>query len=116
MRHRKRLRKLNRTSSHRKSMFRNMSVSLIENEYIKTTLQRAKELRRIIEPIITLSKKSCVNNKRIVFSKVRDREAVLKLFSEIGPRYIDRSGGYIRIIKISFRKGDNAKMVYIQLI
>ncbi len=116
MRHRKGLRKLNRTSAHRTAMFRNMSVSLIEHEAIKTTLPKAKELRRVIEPLITLAKNPTVANRRLAFARLRDRDAVTKLFEELGPRFQDRPGGYTRILKMGFRQGDNAPMAYMELV
>lgn len=116
MRHRKGLRKLNRTSAHRTAMFRNMSVSLIEHEAIKTTLPKAKELRRVIEPLITLAKNPSVANRRLAFARLRDRDAVTKLFEELGPRFQDRPGGYTRILKMGFRQGDNAPMAYMELV
>ncbi len=116
MRHRKSGRKLNRTSAHRKAMFRNMSASLIEHEMIKTTVAKAKELRTVAEPLITLAKQDSVHNRRVAFSRLRDKAAVGKLFSEIGPRYQDRPGGYIRIMKCGFRAGDNAPMAYVELV
>ena len=116
MRHMKSGRKFNRTSSHRQAMFRNMSASLIKHELIRTTLPKAKELRRVAEPLITLGKKDGVANRRLAFSRLRDKEAVGKLFSEIGPRYSERPGGYLRIIKCGFRDGDNAPMAYVELV
>ena len=116
MRHRKSGRQLNRNSSHRQAMFRNMAVSLIEHEVIKTTLPKAKELRRVAEPLITLAKNDSVANRRLAFSRTRDKAAVGKLFSEIGPRYADRPGGYTRILKCGFRAGDAAPMAYIELV
>ena len=116
MRHRHGLRKLNRTSSHRLAMLRNMTVSLLKHEAIKTPLPKAKELRRVIEPIITLGKVDTLANKRLAFSRLRDREIVGKLFSEIGPRYKARNGGYLRILKMGFRVGDNAPMAYVELV
>lgn len=116
MRHRKGLRKLNRTSAHRTAMFRNMSVSLIEHEAIKTTLPKAKELRRVIEPLITLAKNPTVANRRLAFARLRDRNAVTKLFNDLGPRFQDRPGGYTRILKMGFRQGDNAPMAYMELV
>jgi large subunit ribosomal protein L17 len=116
MRHQKSGRKFNRTSSHRQAMFRNMSASLIKHELIRTTLPKAKELRRVAEPLITLGKKDGVANRRLAFSRLRDKEAVGKLFSEIGPRYSERPGGYLRIIKCGFRDGDNAPMAYVELV
>lgn len=115
MRHRKGLRKLNRTSAHRTAMFRNMSVSLIEHEAIKTTLPKAKELRRVIEPLITLAKNPSVANRRLAFARLRDRDAVTKLFEELGPRFQDRPGGYTRVLKMGFRQGDNAPMAFMEL-
>ncbi|GGE66002.1 MAG TPA: 50S ribosomal protein L17 [Paenalcaligenes hominis] len=116
MRHRSGLRKLNRTSSHRLAMFRNMSVSLIEHEAIKTTLPKAKELRRVIEPLITLAKEPTVANRRLAFARLRDRDAVTKLFDVIGPRFKERNGGYTRVLKMGFRQGDNAPMAYMELV
>jgi len=115
MRHRLGLRKLNRTSSHRLAMFRNMAVSLLRHEVIKTTLPKAKELRRVAEPILTLGKKPSLANRRLAYSRLRDREMVTKLFDELGPRYATRNGGYLRILKFGFRKGDNAPMALIEL-
>lgn len=115
MRHRNGLRKLNRTSSHRLAMFRNMAVSLLRHEAIKTTLPRAKELRRVVEPIITLGKAPSLANRRLAFDRLRDREIVVKVFDELGPRYASRNGGYLRILKIGFRNGDNAPMAYVEL-
>ncbi|WP_447527434.1 MULTISPECIES: 50S ribosomal protein L17 [unclassified Vreelandella] len=116
MRHRKSGRQLNRNSSHRQAMFKNMSVSLVEHEVIKTTLPKAKELRRVIEPLITLSKQDSVANRRLAFARTRSKEAVGKLFNELGPRYAERPGGYIRILKCGFRPGDNAPMAYVELV
>ena len=116
MRHRKSGRQLNRNSSHRQAMFRNMAVSLIEHEVIKTTVPKAKELRRVAEPLITLAKIDSVANRRLAFSRTRDKAAVGKLFTEIGPRYADRPGGYTRILKCGFRAGDAAPMAYIELV
>ncbi len=116
MRHRLGLRKLNRTSSHRLAMLRNMTVSLLRHEVIKTTLPKAKELRRVVEPIITLGKKPSLANRRIAFNRLRDRDIVVKLFGELGPRYSKRNGGYLRILKFGFRKGDNAPMAYVELL
>jgi large subunit ribosomal protein L17 len=116
MRHRKSGRKLNRTSSHREAMFRNMAASLIKHELIKTTLPKAKELRRVAEPLITLAKTDGVANRRLAFARLRDDEAVGKLFVELGPRYRERPGGYLRILKCGFRVGDNAPMAYIELV
>ena len=116
MRHRKSGRQLNRNSSHRKAMFSNMAASLIESEVIKTTLPKAKELRRVVEPLITLAKQDSVANRRLAFSRTRSKAAVGKLFSEFGPRYRDRPGGYTRILKCGFRAGDAAPMAYIELV
>ena len=116
MRHRKSGRHLNRTSAHRKSMFRNMAVSLIEHEIIKTTLPKAKELRRVAEPLITLAKNDSVANRRLAFDRTRSDKAVGKLFSEIGPRYANRPGGYTRILKCGVRPGDSAPMAFIELV
>jgi large subunit ribosomal protein L17 len=116
MRHGKKHRKLNRTSSHRKAMFKNMVTSLLKHEIIRTTLPKAKELRGYAEPLITLARDSSVHNQRLAFSRLRDRETVVKLFGEIGPRYSKRNGGYTRILKCGFRKGDNAPMAYIELV
>ena len=116
MRHRKSGRHLNRTSSHRQAMFRNMAASLIEHEIIKTTLPKAKELRRVAEPLITLAKEDSVANRRLAFSRTRNKAAVGKLFSELGPRYEGRPGGYTRILKCGFRAGDAAPMAYIELV
>jgi large subunit ribosomal protein L17 len=115
MRHRLGLRKLNRTSSHRLAMLRNMTNSLLRHEVIKTTLPKAKELRRVAEPIITLGKKPSLGNRRLAFSRLRDREMVIKLFNELGPRYANRNGGYLRILKFGFRQGDNAPMALVEL-
>lgn len=115
MRHRHGLRKLNRTTSHRLAMLRNMTNSLLRHEVIKTTLPKAKELRRVVEPIITLGKKSSLANRRLAFNRLRDRANVMKLFEELGPRYAKRNGGYLRILKFGFRKGDNAPMAYVEL-
>jgi large subunit ribosomal protein L17 len=115
MRHRLGLRKLNRTSSHRLAMLRNMTVSLLRHEVIKTTLPKAKELRRVAEPILTLGKKPSLANRRLAFARLRDREMVTKLFDELGPRYAARNGGYSRILKFGFRKGDNAPMALVEL-
>ena len=114
MRHRLGLRKLNRTSAHRLAMLRNMMCSLIKHEAIKTTLPKAKELRRVVEPMITLAKEPTVD-KRLAFNRLRDREVVCKLFNEIGPRFANRNGGYTRILKMGFRVGDNAPMAYMEL-
>ncbi len=116
MRHRSGLRKLNRTSSHRLAMFRNMTVSLLRHEVIKTTLPKAKELRRVAEPILTLGKNPSLANKRLAFARLRDREMVVKLFDELGPRYAARNGGYLRILKFGFRQGDNAPMAFVELV
>ena len=116
MRHRHGLRKLNRTSSHRQAMFRNMANSLLRHEVIKTTLPKAKELRRVVEPMITLGKKPSLANRRLAFDRLRDREIVVKLFAEIGPRYATRPGGYLRILKCGFRVGDNAPMAFVELL
>ena len=116
MRHRKAGRKFNRTSSHRSAMFKNMAVSLIDHEIIKTTLPKAKELRRIAEPLITLSKTDNVANRRLAFNRTRNAAAVGKLFSELGPRYAERPGGYTRILKGGFRSGDTAPMAFIELV
>ncbi len=116
MRHRKSGRKFNRNSSHRKAMFRNMSASLFEHELIRTTLAKAKELRGKAEPLITLAKTDSVANRRLAFSRLRDREIVTKLFEELGPRYKERPGGYLRVLKCGFRPGDNAPMAYVELV
>ena len=116
MRHRNGLRKLNRTSSHRLAMLRNMTVSLLKHEAIKTTVPKAKELRRVVEPIITLGKTPTLANKRLAFDRLRDRDIVVKLFAEIGPRYATRPGGYLRILKCGFRVGDNAPMAFVELV
>ena len=116
MRHRHGLRKLNRTSSHRLAMLRNMMVSLLRHEAIKTTLPKAKELRRVVEPMLTLGKTDTLANKRLAFSRLRDREIVAKLFTELGPRYATRNGGYLRILKMGFRVGDNAPMAFVELV
>ena len=116
MRHRHGLRKLNRTSSHRLAMLRNMSNSLLTHELIKTTLPKAKELRRVVEPLITLAKEPTVANRRLAFNRLRDRDVVVKLFNELGPRYNTRPGGYTRILKMGFRVGDNAPMALIELV
>ena len=115
MRHRHGLRKLNKTSSHRLAMLRNMTVSLLKHEAIRTTLPKAKELRRVAEPIITLGKNPTLANKRLAFNRLRDRDMVVKLFDELGPRYKDRAGGYLRILKWGFRQGDNAPMALVEL-
>lgn len=115
MRHRHGLRKLNRTSSHRLAMLRNMTNSLLKHEVIKTTLPKAKELRKVVEPMITLGKKPSLANRRLAFDRLRDRDMVTKLFDEIGPRYASRNGGYLRILKFGFRQGDNAPMALVEL-
>lgn len=115
MRHRNGLRKLNRTSSHREAMFRNMAVSLIRHEAIRTTVPKAKELRRVVEPLINLGKTPNLSNRRLAFARLRDRDAVCKIFDVLGPRYVSRNGGYLSILKMGFRIGDNAPMAYIQL-
>lgn len=116
MRHRHGLRKLNRTSSHRQAMFRNMANSLLRHEVIKTTLPKAKELRRVVEPMITLGKKPSLANRRLAFDRLRDREMVVKLFNDLGPRFATRNGGYLRILKFGFRNGDNAPMALVELV
>ena len=116
MRHRKSGRQLNRNSSHRKAMFQNMANSLFEHEIIKTTLPKAKELRRVAEPLITLAKEDNVAKRRLAFDRLRDKEIVGKLFSELAPRYKDRPGGYLRIMKCGFRSGDKAPMAYVELV
>ncbi len=116
MRHRLGLRKLNRTSSHRLAMLRNMTNSLLKHEVIKTTLPKAKELRRVVEPMITLGKSPSMANRRLAFNRLRDREIVTKLFDELGPRYAKRNGGYLRILKFGFRQGDNAPMARVELL
>ena len=116
MRHRKSGRQLNRNSSHRQAMFRNMASSLIGHEIIKTTLPKAKELRRVVEPLITLAKVDSVANRRLAFARTRNIETVAKLFNELGPRFAHRAGGYTRILKCGFRAGDNAPMAYIELV
>ncbi len=116
MRHRQSGRQLNRNSSHRQAMFRNMAISIVEHEVIKTTLPKAKELRRVVEPLITLAKTDSVANRRLAFARTRDNAVVAKLFNELGPRYEGRPGGYTRIIKCGFRTGDKAPMAYIQFV
>ena len=116
MRHKLGLRKLNRTSGHRLAMLRNMMNSLLRHEAIKTTLPKAKELRRVVEPMITLAKEPTVANKRLAFNRLRDREIVVKLFNEIGPMFKDRKGGYTRILKMGYRVGDNAPLAYVELV
>ena len=116
MRHLKSGKKLNRTSSHRKAMFKNMAASLFQNEIIKTTVPKAKELRRVAEPLLTLAKEDSVAHRRLAFNRLRDREVVTKLFNELGPRYVNRPGGYLRILKCGYRSGDNAPMAYVELV
>jgi large subunit ribosomal protein L17 len=116
MRHRQSGRKLNRNSSHRKAMFRNMATSLLDHEVIQTTLPKAKELRRVAEPLITMAKSDSVANRRLAFNRLRDRQVVTKLFNELGPRYKDRPGGYLRILKMGFRSGDQAPMALVELV
>ena len=116
MRHRLGLRKLNRTSSHRLAMLRNLTIALLRHEVIKTTLPKAKELRRVAEPMITLAKTATVANRRLAFDRLRDRDIVVKLFDVLGPRYATRPGGYLRILKYGFRKGDNAPMALVELL
>lgn len=116
MRHRKSGRQLNRNSSHRNAMFRNMTVSLLNHEAIKTTLPKARELRRVAEPLITMAKNDTVHKRRVAFSRLRDRDTVTKLFNELGPRYKDRPGGYLRILKMGYRSGDQAPMAYVELV
>ncbi|MDX9740098.1 MAG: 50S ribosomal protein L17 [Gammaproteobacteria bacterium] len=116
MRHRKSGRKLGRNSSHRKAMYRNMAASLVHHEIIRTTLPKAKELRRVIEPLITLAKDDGAPRRRLAFDRIRDREAVTKLFNELGPRYKARPGGYLRIMKCGFRPGDSAPLAYVELV
>jgi large subunit ribosomal protein L17 len=116
MRHQKSGRKLNRTSAHREAMFKNMASSLFKHELIRTTLPKAKELRRVAEPLITMAKTDGVANRRLAFSRLRDKEAVGKLFVELGPRYSERPGGYLRILKCGYRPGDNAPMAYVELV
>lgn len=116
MRHRQSGRQLNRNSSHRKAMFKNMSVSLFDHELIRTTVAKAKELRRTAEKLITLAKVDSVANRRLAYSRLRDRDAVTKLFNELGPRYVNRPGGYLRILKCGFRTGDKAPMAYVELV
>jgi len=116
MRHRESGRKLNRNSSHRKAMFRNMAASLLNHEMIRTTLPKAKELRRVAEPLITLAKNDSVANRRLAFNRLRDRDVVTKLFNELGPRYQARPGGYLRILKCGFRSGDSAPMAIVELV
>jgi large subunit ribosomal protein L17 len=116
MRHRNSGRQLNRNSSHRKAMFRNLTASLFDNEVIRTTVPKAKELRRVAEPLITLAKEDSVANRRLAFSRIRDKAAVGKLFSDLGPRYKARPGGYLRILKCGYRSGDKAPMAYVELV
>ena len=116
MRHRESGRRLNRTSSHRNAMFRNMAVSLMRHELIRTTLPKAKELRRVAEPLITMAKIDSVAKRRLAFSRLRDREIVVKLFNELGPRYRERPGGYLRILKCGYREGDSAPMAIVELV
>jgi len=116
MRHQYSGRKLNRTTAHREAMFKNMASSLFKHELIRTTLPKAKELRRVAEPLITLAKTDSVANRRLAFARMRDKEAVGKLFVELGPRYRERAGGYLRILKCGFRDGDNAPMAYVELV
>lgn len=116
MRHGKKLRKLNRTSSHRQALLRNLMNALIEHEAIRTTLPKAKELRKVIEPMITLARVDTVANKRLAFARLRNRDSVIKLFADLGPRFASRPGGYTRILKMGFRVGDNAPMAYIEFV
>lgn len=116
MRHRNGLRKLNRTSAHRKALLRNLSNALLRYETIKTTLPKAKELRRVVEPLITLGKKPSLANRRLAFDRLRDREIVVKIFDDLGPRFANRNGGYLRILKCGFRVGDNAPLALVQLV
>ena len=116
MRHRHGLRKLNRTSSHRLAMLRNMSNSLLRHDVIKTTVPKAKELRKVVEPLITLGKRPSLANRRLAFDRLRDREIVVKIFDELGPRFANRNGGYLRILKCGFRDGDNAPMCFVELL
>ncbi len=116
MRHRNSGRQLNRNSSHRKAMFRNMAASLLQHEVIKTTVPKAKELRRVAEPLITMAKTDSVHSRRLAFARLRDRDVVTKLFNELGPRYKDRPGGYLRILKMGFRAGDSAPMALVELV
>ena len=116
MRHRKSGRQLNRNSSHRKAMFRNMSASLLGHELIRTTVPKAKELRRVVEPLITLAKEDSVAHRRLAFARLRDRAVVTKLFTELGPRYQERPGGYLRILKCGYRSGDKAPMAFVELV
>lgn len=116
MRHRRLSRRFSRTSAHRQAMFKNMAASLVQHELIKTTLPKAKELRRVLEPLITLAKEDSVHHRRLAFARVRDRDVVTKLFNELGPRYEKRPGGYLRILKCGFRQGDAAPMAYVELV
>lgn len=116
MRHRKSGRQLNRNSSHRRAMFRNMASSLVRHEIIKTTVPKAKELRRVVEPLITLARRDSVANRRLAFARIRNKDTVAKLFNELGPRFMSRPGGYTRILKCGFRVGDNAPVAYIELL
>ncbi len=116
MRHRNSGRQLNRNSSHRKAMFRNMAASLFDHEIIRTTVPKAKELRRVAEPLITLAKEDSVANRRLAFNRIRDKEMVGKLFNDLGPRYKERAGGYLRILKCGYRAGDKAPMAYVELV
>ena len=116
MRHRKSGRYFNRTSSHRRAMLRNLAVSLLKHELIRTTVPKAKELRRVVEPLITSAKQDSVAGRRLAFSRLRDQDTVGKLFSELGPRYVNRPGGYLRILKTGFRNGDNAPMALVELV
>lgn len=116
MRHRRLSRRFSRTSAHRQAMFKNMSASLVQHELIKTTVTKAKELRRVLEPLITLAKEDTLHHRRLAFARVRDRDVVTKLFNELGPRYQKRPGGYLRILKCGFRQGDAAPMAYVELV
>lgn len=116
MRHRRLSRRFSRTSAHRQAMFKNMSASLVQHELIKTTLPKAKELRRVLEPLITLAKEDTLHHRRLAFARIRDRDVVTKLFNELGPRYQKRPGGYLRILKCGFRQGDAAPMAYVELV
>jgi large subunit ribosomal protein L17 len=116
MRHRLSHRKLNRTSSHRQALLRNLSNALLKHEAIKTTLPKAKELRKVVEPLITLGKKPSLANRRLAFDRLRDRDMVVKLFDDLGPRFMQRPGGYLRILKFGFRQGDNAPMAFVELV
>ncbi len=116
MRHRRLSRRFSRTSTHRQAMFKNMAASLVQHELIKTTLPKAKELRRVLEPLITLAKEDTLHHRRLAFARVRDRDVVTKLFNELGPRYEKRPGGYLRILKCGFRQGDAAPMAYVELV